>query len=59
MLNTPALWDKSLCSSGEDMSFVAFHLDASLLGKGGPVMHLQGKEKTLAAASKRKMLNNI
>lgn len=35
------LWNKSLCSSSENMAFVALHLDSSLLGKGCPVMHLK------------------
>lgn len=27
------LWNKSLCSSSEDMAFAALQLDSSLLGK--------------------------
>lgn len=39
--NTHTLWNKSLCPSSKDVAFVAFHLNTSLLGKGGPVMHLK------------------
>lgn len=39
--NACTLWNKSLCPSCEDVTFVALHLDASLLGEGGPVMHLK------------------
>lgn len=35
------LWNKSLYSASEDVAFVALHLDTSLLGEGGPVMHLE------------------
>lgn len=38
------LWNKSLSPSSEDMAFVALHLDTSLLGEGGPVMHLKDKQ---------------
>ena len=36
------LWNKSLRPTSKDVAFVALHLDSSLLGEGGPVMHLWG-----------------
>lgn len=37
------LWNQPLCPSSEDVALVALHLDSSLLGEGGPVMHLKDK----------------
>lgn len=42
--NVCTLWNESLCPSSENMAFVALHLDTSLLGEGGPVMHLKNKQ---------------
>lgn len=41
------LWNESLCPSGEDVPFVALQLDASLLGKGSPVMNLKNMQYVL------------
>lgn len=41
------LWNKSLCSSSEDMAFAALQLDTSLLGKRSPVMYLKDKNTQL------------
>lgn len=38
------LRDESLSPTSEDVTFVALHLDSSLLRKGSPVMHLRNKQ---------------
>lgn len=41
------LWNKSLCSSSENMAFAALQLDTSLLGKRSPIMYLKDKNTQL------------